>query len=337
MVIEELIMGKSMLELKSRHLCDNYELESMREELVGEIGMQEETTDVLYQLLFDACQERHEAREQLNRSVAEISELKELLYKLLPSNSAETSSVISHVQPDNRNQEILKGNLDIKGSDTLSEAYNTYYDYSSSANGDSRTLFNASLTDSSNLALLKKSFVQESGGRIQFGQFSSNDLAVYPASKVIDILVMGKPLPEKGRFLEAVIGTAPLLETLIIIGQLPNPPPLPSNLIGNDDHNLINQRAVINSKLAIPSSQMLNYKKCSNSINFESLEHAGTQKRFHRCAEKYFQRGTRLDWPDGATSRESLRAVWKLPRLPNLIMQHVQHSAGDLIDLATTV
>lgn len=66
-----------------------------------------------------------------------------------------------------------------------------------------------------------------------------------------------------------------------------------------------------------------------------------------------------MDWPDGATSRESMKAVWKLPRLPvmiqnyiyffsysftsksvilcvcgqNLIMQHVDHSAGDLIDL----
>ncbi|KAL5986105.1 CAAX prenyl protease 1 [Asimina triloba] len=52
-----------------------------------------------------------------------------------------------------------------------------------------------------------------------------------------------------------------------------------------------------------------------------------------RRAEKYFRRGSRLDWPEGATSRESMRAVWKLPRLQNLIMQHVDHSAGDLIDL----
>ncbi|KAK8926678.1 Serine/threonine-protein kinase AFC1 [Platanthera zijinensis] len=52
-----------------------------------------------------------------------------------------------------------------------------------------------------------------------------------------------------------------------------------------------------------------------------------------RHAEKYFKRGIRLDWPEGATSRESMRAVAKLPRLQNLIMQHVDHSAGDLIDL----
>lgn len=69
----------------------------------------------------------------------------------------------------------------------------------------------------------------------------------------------------------------------------------------------------------------------------------------------------RLDWPDGATSRDSLKAVLKLPRLQvcqrvdllkcyvssfvcflqcscvcvlqNLIMQHVDHSAGELINM----
>ncbi|KDP26676.1 hypothetical protein JCGZ_17834 [Jatropha curcas] len=55
-------------------------------------------------------------------------------------------------------------------------------------------------------------------------------------------------------------------------------------------------------------------------------------KRADRHAEKYVRRG-RLDWPDGATSRESIKAVMKLPRLQNLVMQHVDHSAGDIIDL----
>ncbi|XP_023886337.1 serine/threonine-protein kinase AFC2 isoform X2 [Quercus suber] len=55
-------------------------------------------------------------------------------------------------------------------------------------------------------------------------------------------------------------------------------------------------------------------------------------KRVDRHAEKYVRRG-RLDWPDGATSRESIKAVTKLPRLQNLIMEHVDHSAGDLIHL----
>ncbi|CAN1275055.1 Serine/threonine-protein kinase AFC1, partial [Linum perenne] len=87
---------------------------------------------------------------------------------------------------------------------------------------------------------------------------------------------------------------------------------------------------------------------CSGEALFqthENLEHLAMMERVlgplpqhmtmraDRRAEKYFRRGARLDWPEGATSRESMKAVWKLPRLPNLIMQHVDHSAGDLIDL----
>ncbi|KAK4419119.1 Serine/threonine-protein kinase AFC1 [Sesamum alatum] len=87
---------------------------------------------------------------------------------------------------------------------------------------------------------------------------------------------------------------------------------------------------------------------CSGEALFqthENLEHLAMMERVlgplpqhmiiraDRRSEKYFRRGSRLDWPEGATSRESIRAVWKLPRLQNLIMQHVDHSAGDLIDL----
>ncbi|CAN8274012.1 unnamed protein product [Cochlearia groenlandica] len=88
-------------------------------------------------------------------------------------------------------------------------------------------------------------------------------------------------------------------------------------------------------------------------------------KKVDRHSEKYVRRG-RLDWPDGAASRDSLKAVLKLPRLQvclecfilsfdlvkcllhvcaynvvvvgvcvvkNLIMQHVDHSAGELINM----
>ncbi|KAG1358928.1 serine/threonine-protein kinase AFC2 [Cocos nucifera] len=86
---------------------------------------------------------------------------------------------------------------------------------------------------------------------------------------------------------------------------------------------------------------------CSGEVLFqthENLEHLAMMervlgplpqhmlKRADRHAEKYVRRG-RLNWPEGATSRESNRAVQKLPRLQNLVMQHVDHSAGDLIDL----
>nr|XP_043639005.1 serine/threonine-protein kinase AFC2-like isoform X2 [Erigeron canadensis] len=55
-------------------------------------------------------------------------------------------------------------------------------------------------------------------------------------------------------------------------------------------------------------------------------------KKADRHADKFVRKG-RLDWPQGATSRGSIEAVSKLPRLQNLVMEHVDHSAGDLIHL----
>ncbi|XP_002530054.2 serine/threonine-protein kinase AFC2 isoform X3 [Ricinus communis] len=86
---------------------------------------------------------------------------------------------------------------------------------------------------------------------------------------------------------------------------------------------------------------------CSGEALFqthENLEHLAMMERVlgplpqhmlrraDRHAEKYVRKG-RLDWPDAATSRESIKAVMKLPRLQNIVMLHVDHSAGDIIDL----
>ncbi|KAL5205352.1 hypothetical protein ABZP36_033561 [Zizania latifolia] len=86
---------------------------------------------------------------------------------------------------------------------------------------------------------------------------------------------------------------------------------------------------------------------CSGETLFqthENLEHLAMMERVlgplprhmleraDHHSDKYVRRG-RLNWPEGAATRESIQAVVKLPRLQNLVMQHVDHSAGDLIDL----
>ncbi|KAG8044889.1 hypothetical protein GUJ93_ZPchr0008g13420 [Zizania palustris] len=50
-------------------------------------------------------------------------------------------------------------------------------------------------------------------------------------------------------------------------------------------------------------------------------------------AQKYFRRGSRLNWPEGAVSRESIRAVKKLDRLKDLIARNSDHSRTALADL----
>uniref|UniRef100_A0A5B6YRK5 Protein kinase domain-containing protein n=1 Tax=Davidia involucrata TaxID=16924 RepID=A0A5B6YRK5_DAVIN len=54
--------------------------------------------------------------------------------------------------------------------------------------------------------------------------------------------------------------------------------------------------------------------------------------RASRGAEKYFKRGSRLNWPEGAVSRESIRAVKKLDYLKDMV-SHVDYSRSSLIDL----
>ncbi|KAF8400776.1 hypothetical protein HHK36_014078 [Tetracentron sinense] len=87
---------------------------------------------------------------------------------------------------------------------------------------------------------------------------------------------------------------------------------------------------------------------CSGEALFqthENLEHLAMMERVlgpmpqhmiqkaNRGTEKYFRRGTRLNWPEGATSRESIRAVKKLDHLKNLVSRHVECSRTSLTDL----
>ncbi|XP_073007867.1 serine/threonine-protein kinase AFC3 isoform X2 [Typha latifolia] len=87
---------------------------------------------------------------------------------------------------------------------------------------------------------------------------------------------------------------------------------------------------------------------CSGEALFqthENLEHLAMMERVlgplpehmirkaSSSALKYFRRGTRLNWPEGAVSRESIRAVRKLDRLKDLVSRHVSHSSGSLADL----
>ncbi|XP_021678347.2 serine/threonine-protein kinase AFC3 isoform X2 [Hevea brasiliensis] len=77
----------------------------------------------------------------------------------------------------------------------------------------------------------------------------------------------------------------------------------------------------------------------------ENLEHLAMMERVlgplpehmiqkaNRGAEKYFKRGSRLNWPEGAVSRESIRAVRKLDHLKDMLSQHVESSRSSLIGL----
>ncbi|CAL4962898.1 unnamed protein product [Urochloa decumbens] len=87
---------------------------------------------------------------------------------------------------------------------------------------------------------------------------------------------------------------------------------------------------------------------CSGEALFqthENLEHLAMMERVlgpipehmirkaSSSAQKYFRRATRLNWPEGAVSRESIRAVRKLDRLKDLVSRSADQSRAVLADL----
>ncbi|KAK7410347.1 hypothetical protein VNO78_01061 [Psophocarpus tetragonolobus] len=87
---------------------------------------------------------------------------------------------------------------------------------------------------------------------------------------------------------------------------------------------------------------------CSGEALFqthENLEHLAMMERVlgpipehmirrsNKGAEKYFKRGTRLRWPEGAVSRESISAVKKLGHLKDIVIRNVESSRSSLTDL----
>ena len=81
-----------------------------------------------------------------------------------------------------------------------------------------------------------------------------------PANEVIDFLAKGKPLPQKGKLLQAVMDAGPLLHTLLLAGPLPtwrNPPPLQQIKV---------PQLTINKDCATTSMELNSFVESGNSL-----------------------------------------------------------------------
>lgn len=198
-----------------------------------ELRKNKEYAKQLLQLLKMACQERDEARDELQK----------LMNKVMLS--AEFFNGIPQLQPDSPSPpppppllKPTKANSSITESNSHSETYN-YHSHGSSP-GDSffdavssPELSNINMADSSNIAaFVNQPLVQECKSMMV-----PNNSVVVPsgiqkidqASLVIDSLAKGKSLPQRGNFLKAVLDSGPLLQNLLVAGPLPrwrNPPQL---------------------------------------------------------------------------------------------------------------
>lgn len=215
---------ENMDELKQKLFYATFELQSVKMEANEEIRKNKENVNNLLNLLKIAHQERDEARDQLQK----------LLNKLMPSSPNELPNMLPHVRAESPLLIPAKANSSITESNSLSETHN--HQSHGSSPGDSffdavssPDFSNINVVDSSNMGFVSQSLVQKYNGSMSTGLASSGKAAFDPSSEVIDNLVNGKSLPQKGKLLQAVMEAGPLLQTLLVAGPLPrwrNPPPL---------------------------------------------------------------------------------------------------------------
>lgn len=207
-----------MEQLGQKLLCTTLELEKLKAEAMEEMRKNKEYVKQLIHLLKYAIQERDEARNQFHK----------LLNKTMPlTTTAKSFPSIPLFQSDSS---LLKpgkaANSSITESNSLSETYN----YQSHGSSPVESLFDAvSSPEFSNINLVvNQPLVQDSNTMLSNNQVNS---VVVPKldqeSLIIDNLAKGRVLPQKGKFLQAVLQAGPLLQTLLVAGPLPqwrNPP-----------------------------------------------------------------------------------------------------------------
>ncbi|GAB2286024.1 hypothetical protein Dimus_020466 [Dionaea muscipula] len=271
----------SLWTLQEKLLYMAYELESAKLQANDEVRKSKENAFRLLNLLKIACQERDEAKDQLQK----------LMHKMfIPSPQADHHDFYSKhsiplpcLSPESHLTNPPKGNSSITESNSISEALNysspvdSFFDSVSSA--DLSTM--KSIPDSSNLAILSPPLMQDCPGPFPnpdnanpitgsplSQQPNKNDqdfIGSVPTTAEVDqddmliySLIKGRELPQKGRLLKAVVDAGPLLQGLMVAGPLPSwrvPPPLqasqipPVGIRGSDGEVVVAQRQGSNSNL----------------------------------------------------------------------------------------
>lgn len=247
-------------ELKQKLLYMAYQLESAKIQANEEIWKHKENTLQLFNLLQIACQERDEAKAQLRAVIdkmiipptsnppPKMDHHDHLLFK-------SSNSLHIPLSPRSTLLNPPRTNLSITESNSFSEAQNysspvdSFFDSVSSP--DLSTIKNIPI--SSNLGFpshyppiqdlhhpdsIIQSTMSSSFSRLASKSDHDHDqfnvsLPTLPKeinqdNMLINSLAKGKALPQKGRLLKAVMEAGPLLQTLMVAGQLPrwrNPPP----------------------------------------------------------------------------------------------------------------
>ncbi|KAL8115697.1 uncharacterized protein LOC141667377 [Apium graveolens] len=209
---------ESMDELKQKLLYASFELESVKSQASKEMKQ-------MIQLLEKTIMERNEARDQLDK----------LVNKLMIPSAKPTTEILSampRISPENTLVKPTRANSSITESNSFSDQPYNYHTQNSSpveslfdavTSPDFSNLNDHQIVDPSNMAFMNYEPL------VQDYNVPSVVVKVDQGSLIIDNLVKGKTLPQKGNLVQSVLGAGPLLKTLLVAGPLPkwkNPPPL---------------------------------------------------------------------------------------------------------------
>ncbi|XP_031486161.1 uncharacterized protein LOC116254743 isoform X3 [Nymphaea colorata] len=237
---------ESIEDLKQTLLYTTLELESTRMAAKEEMKKNEESMKQLLQALKATCQERDEIKGQLQTLLDKLAQA--------PSNDV-CHSLKVNLQPETP-RGASRGYSGLSESDSLSETYK-HHSYVSSPTDSFFESTSSPEFQNVNFAESVKTASENAG------VFRSNER-----------LIKVKPLPEKGKLLQAVLEAGPLLQTLLIAGPLPrwrNPPPLQSLQIPTIPIRGISTSTPIQTQVSAPlihrqGSAKLDYHQDSLSI-----------------------------------------------------------------------
>ncbi|KAL4587641.1 hypothetical protein LXL04_000513 [Taraxacum kok-saghyz] len=199
-------------ELKQKLMYTTLELEAVKAEADEKMKRNSESMKQVLQLLKIAYQERDEAKDQLGK----------ILIKIMPTNDQQIYNPTNPSIPNCFiNDQIqhpqgplmipTKANSSITESNSHSDAYNH-----SSSPVDS--FFDPISSPEFSTVNVEKQFVQD-----------YSVPKVDQATLLMEGMIRGKSLPQKGNLLQTVLEAGPLLQTLFVAGPLPrwrNPPPM---------------------------------------------------------------------------------------------------------------
>ncbi|RRT70238.1 hypothetical protein B296_00026999 [Ensete ventricosum] len=200
-----ILLEQSTEGLEHELLCVTLELESLRANAKEEIRRREEDINQLIQRIELITHERDAARDQLQL----------LLDKITQANTGELSPMLpGSLQPDSSQMRQTGATSNITESDSLSGT-RTHNSHSIVAFPESPSVKTANTCN-----MLT----------VQQRSSPANNSTADRASVTINSLATNKPLPQKGKLLQAVFEAGPTLQTLLLAGSLPrwrNPPPPP--------------------------------------------------------------------------------------------------------------